>query len=146
MNREKEYEIIKTLILILKLIKRKAGHELDFGNIGVSSVMILDQLEKDKPKTLTEITEKLGLPNSTASVLIDKLTKEGLLSRVRDDKDRRKVLICLTDKAINLQEQLNERHSTYCQKLLRSASDEEIDTILRGLCVFEKIMEEGDVI
>lgn len=143
MNNEKVYELIKELMLVFKLLNRKVSQKVHCKKINMTSIMILKQLSGGNQKTLTEISESLGLPNSTASVLVDKLVKQEMLSRVRDKDDRRKVLICITDKALELEEEIMEQFTEYLKELIKPASKEETDTILKGLEVLARVIEDS---
>ncbi|BAH07475.1 MarR family winged helix-turn-helix transcriptional regulator [Clostridium kluyveri] len=147
MDREKEYKIITDFTVIVKLMKKKlfCMNRENISNLGISSLIILNEVEKDVPKTLKEITEKSGLPNSTASVIIDKLSQKGFVHRKRDINDRRKILIYLTEEGRRLLDNLNNKGLSYCIQILKSASDEEIDIISRGLRILKEIMEKDIV-
>ncbi|WML37749.1 MarR family transcriptional regulator [Clostridium sp. OS1-26] len=90
------------------------------------------------------MSEKLGLPNSTASVLVEKLVKEGLVSRVRDSEDRRRVIICLTDKAEKFVEEMRESHIVAFGKLMKNATEKEIEDILNGFRTLSNIIERDN--
>lgn len=83
MEREREYKIITDFTVIVKLMKKKVFYmdKENISNLGISSLIILNEVETDVPKTLKEITERSGLPNSTASVIIDKLSQRGFVHR-----------------------------------------------------------------
>ena len=147
MDRGKEYKIITDFTVIVKLMKKKlfCADKENILNLGVSSLIILNEVEEGMPKTLKEITEKSGLPNSTASVIIDRLSQRGFVHRKRDINDRRKILIYLTGEGRKLLDNLNSKGLSYCIKILKSASDEEIDIISRGLRVLKEVMEKDIV-
>lgn len=145
MNNKEVYNIAHELIKILKLLKRKTVNHVDDKGLNISSHMILHLLKEEPKKTLTEISENLGLPNSTASVLVDKLVKEGLVDRVRDSDDRRKVVICLTDKAVEYEEKIKAAHLKSFNELFKSAKDDEIEEILSGLRILSRIIEGDDI-
>ncbi|MFL0194917.1 MarR family winged helix-turn-helix transcriptional regulator [Clostridium sp. WILCCON 0269] len=144
MYREEEYKIITDFTVIVNLMKKRllSTRRENISNLGISSLIILNQVEKHMPKTLKEITEKSGLPNSTASVIIDKLCQRGFVHRKRDKEDRRKILIYLTEEGQRLLDDLNNKKLAYCIQVLESANDEEIEIISNGLRVLKKIMEK----
>jgi len=144
MNNEKVYELITELIMLFKLLNRKMSHKLKDNKVNIASIMILQQVREGQHKTLTEIAENLGLPNSTTSVLVDKLVKQGILNRVRDEEDRRKVIIYATEKAAVEQQRISEQHIEYLKGLINPSNDEETETILKGLGVLVKVIERGE--
>jgi DNA-binding MarR family transcriptional regulator len=54
--------------------------------------------EKYPEVAIGEVAEDLKLQHSTASLLVDRAVKKGLLRRVEDASDRRRALVSLTDR------------------------------------------------
>ena len=57
---------------------------------------MLRHLAASGPLTVGEQAEHLGLSKPTVSELVDRLETKGLVSRMRDDRDRRRVFVWLT--------------------------------------------------
>lgn len=53
---------------------------------------------------ISELAAQTGLANTTLTSMLDRMEQSGLVQRVPDNKDRRKVHILLTEKAKGLQE------------------------------------------
>ncbi len=53
--------------------------------------------------SIVELSEAVGLANTTLTSMLDRMSDAGLIQRVPDEQDRRKNLIVLTDKARSLQ-------------------------------------------
>jgi DNA-binding MarR family transcriptional regulator len=64
--------------------------------LGPSDVRCLDWLA-DGPKTAGQLSKATGLRPAATTALIDRLVAKGLVERVRDDTDRRQVLVQMTD-------------------------------------------------
>jgi DNA-binding MarR family transcriptional regulator len=60
-------------------------------------VLVLLMRQDDLTSTPTDLAEKAGVTKATMTGFIDGLVKEGLVTRITDDVDRRKLLIKLTD-------------------------------------------------
>lgn len=60
-------------------------------------VLVLLMREDDLTSTPTDLAEKAGVTKATMTGFIDGLVKEGLVTRITDDVDRRKLLIKLTN-------------------------------------------------
>ncbi|AWI03139.1 MarR family winged helix-turn-helix transcriptional regulator [Clostridium drakei] len=142
MENDKIYELVEEINSISKLINRKisSGKHRKFT---ITTLMIMNQLRIGNVKTLTGISETLGIPNSTVSVVVDKLVNLGIVRRERDKKDRRKVLIYIEDEGLQQEEQVIKYRMEYFRDLFRNASDEEINCILKGLKILEKFMDES---
>lgn len=141
MNDDKAYELVKELALLFKLLNRKMSHKVKDDNINMVSIMILHQVKEGQHKTLTEIAENLSLPNSTTSVLVDKLVKQEMLNKVRDQEDRRKVVIYATERAEEEKQRIKARHTESLRELINPSNKEETETILKGLRTLIKVIE-----
>lgn len=53
----------------------------------------LDLLERHGPMTAGELVERTGLASPSVTALIDRLEAKGVARRVRDDQDRRRVIV-----------------------------------------------------
>ena len=65
---------------------------------GASRAVLL-HLGQAGPLTVGECAKHLGRAQSVVSEMVDQLEKNGLLARVRDGADRRRMLVWLTDEA-----------------------------------------------
>jgi DNA-binding MarR family transcriptional regulator len=60
-------------------------------------LLIVRGHEKYPAVTISAVAEDLKLQHSTASLLVDRAVKKGLLHRVEDATDRRRALVSLTE-------------------------------------------------
>lgn len=143
MNKDRVYEVVEELHSISKLISRKISNNDNSKKFTITALMIMNQLKSGKVKTLTEISETLDIPNSTVSVIVDRLEKLGVLRRERDKEDRRRVIIHIEDKGLEQEKQIIKYHMDCFKDLFKNATDEEIDSILNGLKILEKFIVEN---
>lgn len=141
MSNDKVYEIIKEIESISKLMNKKISDNTECKKFTLSALMIMNQLKLGKVKTLTEISETLEIPNSTASVLVDRLVNMGLIKRERDKTDRRKVLLAIKSKGIEEEKEILKYHMDNFAALFKNASDEEIQHILKGLRTLQNVIK-----
>jgi DNA-binding MarR family transcriptional regulator len=66
--------------------------------------LVMVSLYESTPRTVGEIGAELGMDNGTLTPLLKRLAAVGLVSRERDTKDERRVLINLTAKGEALRE------------------------------------------
>lgn len=140
MGKEKIYEIIKEVESISKLMNKKVNSNDSSKKFTISELMVMSQLRSGQAKTLTEMSQVLGIPNSTTSVVVDRLVNMGIIRRERDKKDRRKVLICIEGEGIEQQSQIFKYHMDHFGKLFENATEVEIECILNGLKTLESVI------
>jgi DNA-binding MarR family transcriptional regulator len=65
------------------------------------------------PVTITELAGILGVSAPSASAMVDRLVEKGVLSREHSTEDRRKVIVCIAEKAVENVESVYEgiRHA-----------------------------------
>jgi len=96
----------------------------------------------DEPEmSLKELSSTVGLANSTVSGIIDKLVEEGLVERIVDDTDRRRILITASQKALNIRKEIAEKYTDYIRDVFQNATEEDIKAILEGLSRFNEIIK-----
>jgi len=79
---------------------------------------ILDHLDLQPPRTVSELARHLGVTESTMSIQISKLERFGYVRRVRDGSDRRRVSVRLTSSGARLGEQNSVLNPDLAQKML----------------------------
>ena len=79
----------------------------------------------DKPVMVTDVARWLERSTNSISMIIDRMTKAGLVRRVRDRKDRRAVHLTITSKAENAFEPATESAWQSIQKIMSPLSNED---------------------
>ena len=76
--------------------------ELNKGNISYAQFFLLGYLAKEDYLTMTDISKKMGHSTAAATGLVDRLEKLGYVQRLHAADDRRKVMVQITRKGIEL--------------------------------------------
>ncbi len=76
---------------------------------------------------ISELAEKTQLSKSTLTSMLDRLEEAGHIKRIRHKRDRRTILIKLTEKDKNLQKPYNMVSDEMTKIFYRAFSHEEID-------------------
>ena len=79
---------------------------------------ILDHLDLQHPRIISELARHLSVTESTMSIQISKLERFGYVRRVRDGSDRRRVSVRLTSSGARLGEQNSVLDPDLAQKML----------------------------
>lgn len=80
--------------------------------------------------TVSHLSKKLFLKNSTMTTLIDRMVRDGLVERKRDRDDRRVVKIYLTDKGAAFRDRVPDFESHFTGMVRGSLSEEEMNTLI----------------
>jgi len=80
-----------------------------------------------------ELCQRVGSACSTATDLIDRMERNGLVERVRDPRDRRVIRLHITPKGDEVVERVIEASRTNLARKLQGLCDEEKEQLLRTL-------------
>ncbi|MTI47080.1 MAG: MarR family transcriptional regulator [Firmicutes bacterium] len=136
-------------IRIMRIIKRlkyavkdKIENSFKAMNLTAPQGMIIGTLSRFGPMKISDLSKHVALSNSTVSGIIDRLEKHGFVERTRSESDRRVVLVCITEKFKDESKQHHNDVKDIFEELLNNATEEEIDTIMKGLDVLEKVIDK----
>ncbi|MBB4824741.1 DNA-binding MarR family transcriptional regulator [Sporosarcina luteola] len=101
------------------------------GNIGVSQILVLNQLREKGPLMQTELAKKLGYTPGGMTSIANKLIKEGYAEREYDAADRRIVRLAITSKGYEIFIQAQEIGQAMRRDLYSILTDEEIQQMAR---------------
>lgn len=87
----------------------------------------------------------LGVTLSAVTALINRLHRMGLVSRERQEKDRRQVWISITPKGLKVLGDVEERRNLLLALYLSHASKEEREQLLELLQQAVKLFEREDI-
>jgi DNA-binding MarR family transcriptional regulator len=82
--------------------------ELNKGNVSFAQFFLLGYLANENFLTMTDISKKMGHSTAAATGLVDRLEKLGYVQRLHATEDRRKVMVQITRKGIDLVDRMRE--------------------------------------
>lgn len=98
------------------------------------------EIEELGEATTIQLARNLLLDKSNLSRTIDSLVKRGLVKRKQDTKDRRYVMLILTNKGINLCNQINHTNDTTYSKMLAQLNQQEVAGIMDSFALLVKTL------
>lgn len=125
------------LISQIKLTQRRVFQRL-LQNSGVEEFNgpqgnILYVLWQKDTIPIVEIAAKTGLAKNTLTVMLDRMEENGLVSRKQSADDRRKTLVCLTEKAYELERDYNLVSQQMNDLFFQNLSEKDIEELERYL-------------
>ena len=82
--------------------------ELNKGNVSFAQFFLLGYLANEKFLTMTDISKKMCHSTAAATGLVDRLEKLGYVERLHASEDRRKVMVQITPKGVDLVDRMRE--------------------------------------
>ncbi len=90
----------------------------------------LDLLEREGAVSAGRLAEATGLTSGAMTTALDRLEAAGYARRVRDDEDRRRVLVELSPKAQGIAERFYSEHMAQSQRLYERYSASQLELLL----------------
>jgi DNA-binding MarR family transcriptional regulator len=114
---------------VLLRLSRELRKETE--QLGVTSrqVTLLWLIRGNPGMSLRELAAEERISAPALSGYVDRLEKAGLLARVRDEGDRRRVGLALTDEGERLLRRVRARRTTWLADRLRGLDDDELAAI-----------------
>ncbi|OWZ83747.1 MarR family winged helix-turn-helix transcriptional regulator [Natranaerobius trueperi] len=135
----KETEL--TIRKVNTIIKRRGREILQDFNITPPQFVALQSLTKEGKLTIGELGDRLCLACSTVTDLVDRMEKNELVERFRDQKDRRIVRIKVLEKGHRLINEVITARQEYLAKILKDLSEEEREGLLSALNQLNDLMD-----
>ncbi|MDN4493602.1 MarR family winged helix-turn-helix transcriptional regulator [Ureibacillus aquaedulcis] len=123
----------KELRFISHLIKQKGREILSNYTITPPQFVALQWLHESGDMTIGELSNKMYLAFSTTTDLVDRMEKNELVVRIRDEQDRRVVHIHLLQEGERIIEEVIEKRQNYLQDVLVDFDEAEVESLSKLL-------------
>lgn len=100
------------------------SNELNDGSVSYAQFFLLGYLAKEDFLTMTDIAKKMGHSTAAATGLVDRLEKLGYVQRLHAADDRRKVMVQITRKGIELVKRLRNTIAKSITTVMAGGSDD----------------------
>ncbi len=117
----------KELRYISGIIKQKGREILNSYTITPPQFIALQWLFEHGDMTIGDLSNKMYLAFSTTTDLVDRMEKNELVVRIREEQDRRVVRIKLLKEGERIIEEVIEKRQDYLQNVLTEFSEEEVE-------------------
>ncbi len=110
---------------LLREVSRRQEGVFTRGNLAVSDIIVMDALLEKGPCTMSDLACILNLSMSAATVIVDRMTKKGLVRRERSREDRRIVMVTLLKKGKETIKKVNDQRRNIVVDLYSALDDAE---------------------
>jgi len=116
-------------VIMKEFLKSQAGgfHKL---KITLPQLAIMTILEREREANMTDLAKAMNVTTSAMTGVVDRLVRDGYVSRMHDSKDRRIVCIKLTAKGIKTTHTAIEDRKKATIKMFSMISQEERESYL----------------
>ncbi|MFJ7665714.1 MarR family winged helix-turn-helix transcriptional regulator [Lysinibacillus sp. NPDC097195] len=116
----------KELRYIAAIVKQKGREIVSQYAITPPQFVALQWLEELGDITIGDLSNRLYLAFSTTTDLVDRMEKNELVKRVRDENDRRVVVVHLLEKGERIIQEVIEKRQQYLKEMLVEFNEQEV--------------------
>lgn len=131
-------EVMEGVPLVMRFIRaemRQQGKPV----LSVSQFRALVFLNLSPGAPLREVADYVGVTRPTASALVDRLVRDGLVDRVHHPRQRRQIMLTLTSKGAQLLEQTRAATRSRLASLLADLSPAQVRKIGEGMALLRGV-------
>lgn len=113
-----------------------------YKDITLNDMHIIDRIGLNQAKNMSAVAKEIGVTTGTLTIAVNNLVKKGYLYRERSDRDRRVVLVSLTEKGIRAYRHHKRFHDKMMMELIEGFEEEEIPVLMKALGRIQEFMQE----
>jgi DNA-binding MarR family transcriptional regulator len=96
-------------------------------------LQVLAILENEGPLSMSRLAEALDVADASATGIVDRMEKRGLVERRHDTDDRRLVLVHPTEAGEQVFTQIGEHRREMFSRVLAELADDELEALAKGM-------------
>jgi DNA-binding MarR family transcriptional regulator len=103
--------------------------ELNKGNISFPQFFLLTYLSSEEYLTMSDIAKKMGHSTAAATGLVDRLEKLTYVERVHASEDRRKIMVRITAKGVELVSKMRSEIALDLAGILAGMDEDQAESV-----------------
>lgn len=127
------HETLVNLFNDIMELEQKAIITDRFKNITNNDMHIIEAIGDKAAKNMSSIAKTLKVTVGTLTIAINSLVKKGYVNRIRSEKDKRVVLISLSELGKEAYEHHKNFHEKMIKAMLEGLDEQETTTLVRSL-------------
>lgn len=136
-------QVAEQFIKLFRRLSAEYRQELN-RDLSGPQVQLLEALDRFGPSKVSDLADKLYVTVGAVTLLADRLHKGGYLTRERSEKDRRVVILAITEPAREVLEQAKAIRERLFEQYFGILNEEEAADLVRVLSKVTEQFEEGN--
>ncbi len=124
-------ETVEKVTSFIAEIEEGVMNSSDLSKITSRQMSYIDTLKKNSSISLSKLAEILEISKPTASVAVNKLISNGYVMKDTSAEDRRRVILKLTEKGLEITKKHDRAHHIICDEIKDRLSEEETNQLIR---------------
>ncbi|MGI6364296.1 MAG: MarR family winged helix-turn-helix transcriptional regulator [Bacillota bacterium] len=131
-------KLIRRVSFVIKCRGRDILNEFDITTPQFNALLLL---KEHGDMTIGDLGAKMYLASSTATDLIDRMERNGLVVRVRDSNDRRVVRLHMLEKGHQMIKEVLTNRKRYLSTILSQVPEAELEALKKALQSLYELMK-----
>jgi DNA-binding MarR family transcriptional regulator len=132
--------LMESVPLVMRFVRAEMRSQ-SASVLSVPQFRALNFLDRYPGSSLSELADHLGVTRATASALIERLVQREFISRKEQPKERRQIMLKLTQAGIEHLQQSRAKTRTEIANRLANLSEAQLSDLTEGLLVLGKVFE-----
>lgn len=137
-------EIITVVPLVTRVLRAEMRHHSQ-PHLSLSQLRVLHFLNRKPQSSLSEVADYLDVTRPTMSVMVERLVQRGLVHRMDDINERRRIRLTLTATGIAELGAVYNATLANLASRLEALSVEQSRQVMAGLSILEALFAESEV-
>lgn len=126
-------EILVEIFNDILVIEQESMQTTKYNDISISEIHTIDAIGINELKNMTEVASKLKITMGTLTTAVNNLVKKGYVQRKAMEKDRRVVLVELTETGKIIYKLHKRFHDMMVKRTINGLTKEEEQILIRSL-------------
>ncbi|NCB99408.1 MAG: MarR family transcriptional regulator [Clostridia bacterium] len=105
----------------------------EFKDISINDMHVIEAIGVDSPRNMSAIAKLVGVTVGTLTIAVNNLVKKGYVTRMRSEKDRRVVLVSLSDKGKTAYQKHEQFHLEMVQAMRQGLNEEQCQILIQAM-------------
>jgi DNA-binding MarR family transcriptional regulator len=126
-------DVLVRLFHDIMTLEEKAIRTGEFCEVSNNDMHIIEAIGISEPRNMSAIAKTLLVTVGTLTIAVNNLVKKGYVNRTRSEKDRRVVLISLTEKGKRAYEHHRQFHEKMIKATIQNMNPQEEEVLAQAL-------------
>ncbi len=137
-QKDSSFEIWRLVTSIYKIWHRQVEKKLMAEGMSIMEFRMLKSLNEKGPQPMVKLAETNAITQGWVTSLIDRLEHKGYVQRIRNQRDRRVIMISSTEEGSRFYRDIKEVHEGFIMQTLKFMDEKESKGLIETLHKIEE--------
>lgn len=142
MNTKKSMAVYISMSRVINTLRRENNKLILKHNLTLGQFAVMEALYSKGRLSTGEVMEKILTTSGNIPVIVKNLEKDGFITRVQDESDKRRFILDLTDKGKDLMDEIVPENLKFMDELISLWDDDDKEELIILMNKFRRKYEE----